>query len=114
MRTLDDITLSKKDRQAVEAAAAILRQQFPVESVVLFGSKARGDDDAESDIDLLVLTSRPVTDAEKWRMTDALFDLQLAMEVVISKLVIPLEEWEHGLYQALLIRQEVEREGAAA
>ena len=114
MRTLDEISLSENDRQAVMAAAGILRKQFPVERVVLFGAKARGDADAESDIDLLVLTSRPITDADKQAMTEALFDLQLEMEVVISKLVVPLEEWEHGLYQVLPIRQEVEREGVAA
>ncbi len=114
MRTLDEINLSGKDRRAIESASAILRQRFPVERVVLFGSKARGDDDLESDIDLLVLTSRPVSGSQKREMTDALFDLQLELEVVISKLIVPLEEWEHGLYQALPIRWEVEREGVAA
>ena len=114
MRTIREITLLDKDRRAVEMGAAILRRDFPVERVVLFGSKARGDDDAESDIDLLVLTSRRISPAEKSRMTEVLFDLELNLEVVISKLVVPVEEWEHGLYQVLPIRQEIEREGAAA
>ena len=113
MKTLDQISLSEKDRQAVKGASAILRQQFPVERVVLFGSKARGDDDAESDIDLLVLTSRPLTGAETTQVTDALFQLQLEGEVVISTLVVPTEEWQHGLYQVLPIRHEIEREGVA-
>ena len=114
MKTLDEISLSPKDRRAVQAAAAILRERFRAERVVLFGSKARGDDDAESDIDLLVLTEQPLTDAEKTRVTDALFDLQLELEVVISILVVPTEEWQHGSYQVLPIRQEIEREGVAA
>jgi len=114
MKTLDQITLSNQDRRAVEAASEILRRQFPVERVILFGSKARGDDDPESDIDLLVLTTRPVSAADKERMTDALFDLQIERGVVISKLVVPLDDWEHGLYQALPIRWQIEREGVAA
>ena len=114
MKTLDEISLSHRDRQAIRAAARILRQQFPVDRVVLFGSKARGDDDDESDIDLLVLTSRPLTRAESTQITDALFDLQLALEVVISTLTVPAEEWEHGLYQVLPVRREIEREGVAA
>ncbi|MCP4250027.1 MAG: nucleotidyltransferase domain-containing protein [bacterium] len=114
MNTLDEISLSHKDRGAVQAAAAILRERFRAERVVLFGSKARGDDDTESDIDLLVLTERPLTDAEKTRVTDALFGLQLELEVVISTLVVPTEEWQHGLYQVLPIRHEIEREGVAA
>ena len=114
MKTLDQIELNEKDRRAVEAAARILRERFPVERVVLFGSKARGDDDPESDIDLLVLTSRPVTSAEKSAMTDAVFDLQIELGVVISKFVVGLKEWEEGYYQVLPIRSEIERDGVAA
>jgi len=114
VRTLDKISLREQDRRAVKAAAAILRQQFPVEQVVLFGSKARGDDDAESDIDLLVLTGRLMSWQERREITNSLFDLQLELEVVISTLIVPLEEWERGLYQVLPIRREVEREGVAA
>jgi predicted nucleotidyltransferase len=98
----------------VERAARLLKERFPADAVILFGSKARGDDDPETDIDLLVLTSRPVDFAEKRRMTDALFDIEPELAVVISKLVVPREEWEHGLYQVLPIREHVEREGAAA
>ena len=114
MRTLDDISLKPKDRMAVERAAAILREKFPVAEVILFGSKARGDDDAESDIDILVLTTRPISAAEKRSMTDALFDIELELGVVISKLVLPREEWEHGYYQALAIRRDVDQDGVAA
>ena len=114
MKTLADISLTDIDRRAVEAAARILRERFPIERVVLFGSKARGDDDAESDIDLLVLTSRPVNAAEKSAMTDAVFDLQLDLGVVISKFIVALKEWEEGYYQVLPIRSEIERDGVAA
>lgn len=114
MKTLRDISLSAKDRNVVEKAAAILRQQFPVERIVLFGSKARGDDHVESDMDLLILTSRPVSPAEKSHMTDALYPLELETGVVISKLVVSAEQWNHGVYQVLPIRQEIDREGVAA
>ena len=114
MRALDQVRLKENDRRAVERAAAILRERFPVDRVVLFGSKARGDDDAESDIDLLILTSRPVSHAERSRMTEALFGLQLELEVVISKFVVPRAQWEHGLYQVMPIRREIERDGVAA
>jgi len=84
MRTLDQISLSEKDRQAVKAASAILRQRFPVARVVLFGSKARGDDAPGSDIDLLVLTRRRLKWQERDEITDALFDLQLQMDVLLA------------------------------
>ncbi|MHB8763553.1 MAG: nucleotidyltransferase domain-containing protein [Deferrisomatales bacterium] len=114
MKTLSDISLHPKDRQAIAAAVSLLKAQFPVQSVTLFGSKATGQDDAESDIDLLVLTTRTLSWRERDAVTDALFDVELAHDVVISTLVLPTEEWEGGPYQVLPIRAEIERQGVAA
>ncbi len=111
MRMLDQIQLKANDRAAVERAARILRQRLPVERVILFGSKARGEDDAESDIDLLILTSRVPGSQDRDAAVDALFDLQLELGVVLSPVVIARDEWEHGLYQVLPLRQEVDRDG---
>jgi len=111
MRTLKDIPLGEKDRQAVERAAAILRERFPVERVVLFGSKARGDADAESDIDLLLLTSRPMSHKEQGGVIELLLPLELELQVGITPVFVATEEWEHGLYQVLPIKLEVDRDG---
>ncbi len=112
MRSVEHIPLATPDREAVRRAAAILKERFPVERVVLFGSKARGTGSPESDIDLLVLTSRPLNQAAKAAIVEALYDVQLELGVVLSTLVASAEEWDHGYFQALPIRDEVEREGA--
>jgi len=114
MKALSDIPLAERDRQAVVEAAAILRRHFPVDSVILFGSKARGSDDRKSDIDLLVLTSRPLSAAERDAMIDSLFDVQLQRNVVISLLITSSQQWEAGPYRVLPIRGEIERDGIAA
>lgn len=77
-------------------------------------SKARGTDDSESDIDLLLITSVPVSWRERRSITDSLFDLQIEREVVISPLVISRDDWLNGVYQVLPIRREIDRDGAAA
>lgn len=107
MKTLDDIILKEKDRKAVENAARLLYGKFPVERVVLFGSKATGTDDAESDIDLLALTSRALSWDERNALTDALFEIELAEGVVISTLVLSSREWSEGVYSVLPIHDEV-------
>lgn len=114
MRTLDDAILKNNDRDAIRAAAEILRHAFPVEKIILFGSKARGDDDLESDIDLLVLMREPVTHALKRQMTHAIFDLQLSYNVVFSMIIVPLNQWQQGICRILPIRHEIERDGIAA
>ncbi|MCL4555209.1 MAG: nucleotidyltransferase domain-containing protein [Actinobacteria bacterium] len=111
---MDDILLSAADREAIQAAGTLLRERFPTSRIVLFGSKATGHDDAESDIDLLVLTARPLSWREQDAVTDALFDVEMQFQVVISTLVVWEEEWERGLLQVLPIRAEIERTGVAA
>jgi len=58
MKTIAEVALAPADREAITTATILLKKCFPVVSVTLFGSKVSGRDDAESDIDLLVLTSR--------------------------------------------------------
>ncbi len=114
MKTVDDIDLLPHDRRAIESAVHLLRKQFPIDKVILYGSKATGKDTDESDIDLLLLTSRELTWRERDAITDALFDTQLTHNVVISTLVIPTQEWGAGRYTVLSIHDEIERDGVAA
>ncbi|MFH0800415.1 MAG: nucleotidyltransferase domain-containing protein [Pseudomonadota bacterium] len=114
MKSLHTASLVEKDVKAIEAAAALLKRDFHAIEVRLFGSKARGDDTIESDIDLLVITPGKVTWRERDHMTDALYDIQLKHDVVISLLVVSDDEWKNGLITALPIHEIIEREGIAA
>jgi predicted nucleotidyltransferase len=114
MKTIAEIQLHSRDRAAIGEAADLLRRQFPVDAVILFGSKARGDDDAESDIDLLVLTSRSLTHAERHAVIDELFPLQLRHDVVFSVFIAPTREWSSGVASVLPIHDEILDQGVAA
>lgn len=111
MKALKDLNLQERDRLAIEEAAELIRKRCPVESVLLFGSKARGDDDAESDIDLLVLTARPVSRSDRHAVVDALFPIQLRLDVVLSPLFVDAREWREGVVSVLPIRREIEEHG---
>ncbi len=101
MKRLSEIPLQDNDRRAVKAAGTALRSRLPVRDIILFGSKARGEDDPESDIDLLVLTDRAVSREEQRLVIDLLFPIELEYELVFSTLEIPVAEWDHGVYQVL-------------
>ena len=112
MRRIDEVALRPPDRAALDEAARVLRAHAPVDRIVLFGSKSRGDDDAESDIDLLVLTTRPLSRPERHAAMDRLYPIQLARDVVFSPLIVWRDDWEGGRVSALPIHGEIEDHGA--
>ena len=113
MKTLEEISLTSREREALREAARVLRERFPVEQVILFGSKARGQGDAESDLDLLILTSRELPWKERDTLVDALFEIQLAYDVLLSPLVLGWQECDEGLYSVVPLHAEVARGGIA-
>ena len=113
MRTLDDLSLKDNEREAIREATRTLKEKFPVKEVILFGSKARGDDDPESDIDLLLLTTRPIHWKERHSIVEALFDIEMKYDVVISIIVNSVNDWQTGLSSLLPIHEEITQEGIA-
>ena len=112
MKSLQQAPLLQREREAVEAAVRMLTMVFPIDHVILFGSKARGDADVYSDIDLLLLTARPLHWTEEKAIVEALFDIGMAYDVLFSPLCVSSEEWEGDLFQELPIYQEIRRDGA--
>ena len=111
MKTITEAHLSPRDQEALAEATRIIKEQFPVARVILFGSKSRGTDDIESDIDLLILTTKTLFWRERDAITDALFEIEIKYDVVISTLVATVEEWEEGAFSIMPIHHEITREG---
>ena len=86
--------LAPNEQAAIRRYITGIRERFPedVLSVTMFGSKARGDASAESDIDLLVLVdeeSREIR-SELWRIAS---DVSLEHNVVLSVRVFARSRW---------------------
>lgn len=113
MRTVEDLKLKKNEEAAINEATRVLKEQFPVKEVILFGSKARGDSDRESDIDLLLLTTNTLEWKERHEIVDALFAVEMKNDVVISIIVNTFHDWNDGICTALPIHKDINREGVA-
>lgn len=98
MKPLAQAKLSDQDRAAIEAAAEMLRERFGATGVILFGSKARGDDTPDSDIDLLVLLPRDVAFAERLEVSGALSPLGRKFDVLFNTVVAPASRWPDHPY----------------
>lgn len=113
MKTLEELHLKENERAALDEASHILRGNFPVSRVMLFGSKATGTDDPESDMDILVLTSRELPWRERDGLINSIFETQLKYDVVFGVLVVSEKEWDEGLSTVLPIHHEIEEHGVA-
>ena len=104
-------SLAELDRQTIAEIAAEFTAGWPVETMILYGSKARGDDTPDSDIDLLVLTSRPLATEEISRMRAAARRIGLRLGTWPELYIRTSDEWWQGIYQAAPIRKEIDAEG---
>lgn len=77
---------------------------------VLFGSRARGEGNEESDIDILVLIDN-VTLKKKHIIWDAAHDILLDTEIYISPLVMSKKQFEQLRSHERLIAKEIDRDG---
>lgn len=107
--------LKTKDRDALEDFVKRLREsplREEIRDIRLFGSKLRGDDTPDSDIDVLVIVSRldrGVRDA----VIDVAFDVNLRHDVYISPRVIPEHVFRDPVWKLTPFIQTLEREGVS-
>ncbi len=78
-----------------------------LEGVYLFGSVARGEADAESDIDVLIVLDRVENySAEIERTSELIGTLSLECGRSISRVILPAQQWREGESMFLLNARE--------
>ncbi len=112
MKSFESTSLMKNESDAIKAAIRMLKSEFSVSKVILFGSKARGDHDEHSDIDLLVVASKLLHWKEEKAIVGALFDIGMEYNVIFSPLFTSVDEWENGIFTEFPVYQEISRDGA--
>ena len=112
MKLFESALLMKNESEAIEAAIRMLKSEFSVSKVILFGSKARGDHDEHSDIDLLVVGFKMLHWKEEKAIAGALFDIGMEYDVIFSPLFTSVDEWENGIFTEFPVYREISRDGA--
>lgn len=99
------------ERSWLEKYRKALTKEFPrtIQRMVLFGSKARGDDHPDSDLDVLLVVAN---EAGRFKRPIRRLGYGLAAcgEAVPSILVYTQGEWEHRGKSGSPFRQSVERD----
>lgn len=80
-----------------------------LKQLILFGSYARGDNDVDSDVDLLLVISGELTKVEKEILTQIEIDVLTGFDLFVTILVETENYYER--YRWLPFFQSVEKEG---
>ncbi len=83
----------------------------PKATAYLFGSRARGDFQPDSDWDILILIDEQrVTNEIEDKFRDGLYDIELESGQIISTFIYPKKYWENTLIYSPLYKN-VQKEG---
>jgi len=67
----------------------------PDATIILYGSFARGEQDKESDLDLIILLNKDkVNRADEKRVKYPLYDIEFDTGQIISPMVLSIKDWE--------------------
>ena len=101
------------DRRLLAECKAAIREVTPEAGLILYGSRARGDAQEDSDYDLLVLVDREVDMDLERAVVDRLVPLEVQTGKVLTMLIYSRSQWDSALYRAMPLHKNVTREGVA-
>jgi predicted nucleotidyltransferase len=101
------------DRLKQVILTAIAGVGVAIERIVLFGSRARGEARADSDLDILVITLQPLANVDRMRLTKAVRSALAKLLIPADVIVLSHEEVEtRRIVPGSIIRNAL-REGVA-
>jgi len=102
------------EREALlEKIKRVVAEVEPEAEIILYGSRARGDSDAESDWDFLVLVDGFVDDARVDRIRHRLYEIEWESDQILSSIVRSREQWNSPPLNGTPFHRNVELEGIA-
>ncbi|MGD0078383.1 MAG: nucleotidyltransferase domain-containing protein [Sedimentisphaerales bacterium] len=110
MITVDDWKPINADVELLKKCKKAIRQVVPDADVILYGSRARGDANAYSDYDILVLTSGPANIPVHKKMIENISPLELD-GAVLTLAIYNRQQWDTPLYRAMPFHENIDHDG---
>jgi uncharacterized protein len=103
--------LTTDEQTWLDAYCQVLKEQYPsiVERMVIYGSKARGDDHPDSDLDVLLIVKNEVAHLKR-QLRRIGYELAATSDAVPSILAYTQDEWETRRERGAPFQQAVERD----
>ena len=111
MKSIEQTNINHSDSDLLRRCKAAITKVVGNADVILYGSHARGEAQAYSDYDLLILVDEPVNILLKEKILDQVYPVQLETERMISFIVYNKQQWQSPLYRVMPLHKNIDREG---
>lgn len=112
-KTIREIKLRRNEKEALREFKEKIIERFPDARILLYGSKARGDSDKESDIDLLILVGSNVDTKLEEEIYHISYEIELKYDVVFGETIENKSFWNTPLANVMPLHWNIDREGIA-
>jgi predicted nucleotidyltransferase len=107
----EDKTWSKEEKTLLARCRLAIESVDPSAKVILYGSRARGEAEPDSDYDLLIITDGEVTLRREDVFRQKLYPIEMETGAVLTVILVSGEDWNSALYAAMPFYQNIQRDG---
>ncbi|OHD65238.1 MAG: hypothetical protein A2176_06495 [Spirochaetes bacterium RBG_13_51_14] len=108
---ISGLSLKSNERKALKELKTRLEKKFPGCEIVLFGSRARGEGDAFSNLDVLIIGNTRVDRTLREMITDISYPLELEFDVVFGKIIENRTDCDSSISRTTPLHWNIDREG---
>jgi uncharacterized protein len=105
--------MTNQEMGLIQKFKTLLARRLTGYEVIAFGSRARGEADEDSDLDILVIIEEPFNEATEDFVSHCAWEVGFEAGIVVSSIVVSRKEWQEGPQQASLLALAIRNEGIA-
>jgi predicted nucleotidyltransferase len=98
------------EKKVIDAFKLLVKKKISLHRIELFGSRARGDADPDSDMDVLLIVDDLSPELEDY-VSECAWEAGFEYGIVLVPVVFTRDEWENGPERYSLIAEAIRAEG---
>ena len=102
--------MERVEKQIIDTFTTLVKKRIEVFRIVLFGSRARGDAEPDSDMDVFVLVDTLTGELEDY-ISECAWEAGFKYGIVLVPVVYSRNDWENGPERNSLLADAIRSEG---
>lgn len=102
--------MNRVEKNILKSFINLMTAKVNLNKVILFGSRARGDAEPDSDMDVLVIVDE-LTEGKEDYISECAWEAGFEYGIVLVPVVFTVDEWENGPERFSLLAEAIRSEG---